>query len=176
VRRVWEQRIAQPDPDRLPHGHGAVAVGEQDGVAEAEVSAETDGHDPAVAVGVQAVVGIRNQTIEVSLEMVQSTPAWFGPLVLFIWFLVGFWAVHKFRKIRARYLEEVSRVVGYQVESLERPFLGKSNIYTEGSEARRLQKEYRRTLNRLAIVVVGVWVAMVSSGWLGVTLANLLLG
>jgi hypothetical protein len=107
--------------------------------------------------------------------MVQSTPSWFGPLVLFIWCLTILGAVNKFRKIRDRYLEEVSRAVGYQVESLERPFFGKSNTYTEGSEARRLQREYHRTLNRLAIVVAGVWLAIFFSGWLWVTLANLLL-
>lgn len=106
--------------------------------------------------------------------MVQSTPGWFGPLVLFVWILAIFWAAHKFRKIRGRYLEEVSRAVGYQVESLERPLFGE-NIYTKGSEARRLQKDYCRTVNRLTIIVVGVWVAILFSGWLWVTLANLLL-
>jgi hypothetical protein len=55
VRLVGRQRVAQPDPEGLLHGHGATAVSEQDRGAEAEVVTGADGYDPAVAISVQAV-------------------------------------------------------------------------------------------------------------------------
>jgi hypothetical protein len=53
VPRVGWQRVAEAHAERLPHGHRAVAVREQDRLAVAEAPGRADGHDVPVAVGVQ---------------------------------------------------------------------------------------------------------------------------
>jgi hypothetical protein len=103
--------------------------------------------------------------------MEQSVPGWFAPLVFIVWLFVIFWTAHKSKKIHDRYIEDISRVVGYRVQYIGYQF-EQSNIYAEGSEARRLQRAYWRAYRRLVAVPVGLWLAIIFGGWLWETLAR----
>jgi hypothetical protein len=108
----------------------------------------------------------RTETSLKDAKMEQGVTDWFAPLAFFVWLFVVFWSAHKHRRIHDRYVDEISRAIGYRVRDISLPFFDESNIYTEGSEARRLQLAYWRAFCWRVIVVICLLFAIGLSGWL----------
>jgi hypothetical protein len=85
------------------------------------------------------------------------------------------WSLRKYRRLQRRYLDAISRAVGYRVESFYDPlFVGLPKIYTRGSRPWRLRKAFTHACNRDAIVTFGLGLGwLFFGGWLLVTLYSL---